>query len=42
MVDTCISIQDSLTGLDALEKKTEILKEQVLGIKDKYIGQKKV
>jgi hypothetical protein len=33
MVDTCISIQDSLTSLDALEKKTSILKEQVLGIK---------
>jgi hypothetical protein len=34
MVDTCISLQDSLTSLDALEKKTEILKAQVFLIRD--------
>jgi hypothetical protein len=36
MVDTCISLQDSLTNLDALEKKTEILKAQIFQIRDSY------
>lgn len=33
LIDACISIQDSLTSLDVLEKKTEILKAQVGTIK---------
>ena len=40
MIDTCISLQDSLTSLDTLEKKTSILKEQVNSIKDSYISRK--
>jgi hypothetical protein len=41
MVDTCISLQDSLTSLDALEKKTEILKQQVNAIKEDALSRQK-
>ena len=34
-MDACISIQDALTSLDVLEKKTEILKLQVNEIRDR-------
>lgn len=35
MLQTCISIQDTLTSLETLEKKTEILKSQILLLKQK-------